>query len=85
MINACGLADFLLGLVSKQEGATALVLSYKKALTANYPGMEPESLSRSPKDLQKTGDANRGQQVRIANVFRLPDFTKNSSTGSHVA
>ena len=85
LINACWLADFLLGPASEKEGTTALALSYEKDLVANYLGMEPESLSRSPKDLQKTGDANRGQQVRIANVFRLPDFTKNSSTGSHVA
>jgi CRP/FNR family transcriptional regulator, dissimilatory nitrate respiration regulator len=79
------LADFLLGLIPEQGGTAEFVLPYKKALIANYLGMEPESLSRALKELQDLGVANRGRRVRIADVQRLRAFSTSQSSGTRAA
>jgi len=55
-----------------------VILPYKKALTANYLGMGPESLSRALKKLQPYGVTCHGRKIRIRDATALRNLCEIS-------
>jgi len=65
------LACYLLRLAPSDNNGMEVILPYKKALIANYLGMEPESLSRALKKLQPYGVTCHGRKIRIRDATVL--------------
>lgn len=72
------LADFLLRLCPRHDGACRIVLPYEKALIANRLGMKPESLSRAFAKLRPHGVAVEREEVAIADPGALRSFIETS-------
>jgi len=72
------LACYLLRLAPSKNNGIEVILPYKKALIANYLGMEPESLSRALKKLQPYGVTCYGRKIRIRDATVLRNLCEVS-------
>ena len=68
------LADFILSLITRDEGKAEISLPYEKRLIAGHLGMTPESFSRTLGQLRKVGVRVAHDKVTIDDVERLRDF-----------
>ncbi len=71
------IADFLIRLCLKSEGAEKVELPYEKALIANRLGMKPESLSRALAKLRPYGVTVDRENVSIADIPALREFIES--------
>lgn len=70
------LANYLLRLSRKNDGATRLELKYEKRRLASYLGMTPENLSRAFNSLKSMGVEVDGQTIKLGNLENLVEFAK---------
>ncbi len=74
-------AEFLLSLTDRKDGAAAIDLPFDKTLIAARLGMQPESLSRAFARLRDVGVKVLGSEVRIGDVRVLADFILAETRG----
>lgn len=72
------LANYLLRLQIRNDGATSFELETEKRRLASFLGMTPENLSRAFKGLQPYGVKIEGSRVTIADKTDLERFAKPS-------
>lgn len=74
-------AQFLLSLVTCDEGSCRVMLPYDKILIAGRIGMKPESLSRAFARLKSQGVTIKQNHAEIACIDTLRDFADEDGTG----
>lgn len=74
-------AQFLLSLVTCEEGSCKVVLPYDKILIAGRIGMKPESLSRAFARLKSQGVTIRQNHAEIASIDDLRIFADEDTVG----
>jgi len=75
-------AEFLVRLTDRREGAAAMALPHDKALLAARLGMTPETLSRAFAALRKSGVEVERERVMVADISALRDFVASSGRPS---
>jgi len=75
-------AEFLLELCPRDEGACTVTLPYDKILIAGRLGMKPESLSRAFARLRKFGVMVKQNHAALADVGRLRDYAEEDPAAS---
>jgi CRP-like cAMP-binding protein len=74
-------AQFLLSLVTEEEGACSVVLPYDKILIAGRIGMKPESLSRAFARLKDHGVTIKQNYAEIDDIAYLREFADDDGAG----
>ncbi len=77
--SAQRLAAFVLELAPNDEGPAVVRLPFDKSLIAGRLGMQPETLSRAIAKLRALGVETLGQDMQIADLGALQDFSEGDS------